>query len=274
MTKNLSSYINELDSLDSEHDSINAHNNYNNISVFENMIDNPKEKIEFNIFRPLNNNEKIEVEGKNNFHFINNSDLINNNRMITKKNDNKKNFSKKITKFICTKRIIRNRNYRKDAYIKHFKAIFGKYLKNKLNSLKDKCFPFFSLNRFSTPNYSFIGNPKKKDNYTFLSWKIKDILVYGENKNTINRQYNNKLIIQFIENNHNKSYDKISYNQLVHFLNNKLEIAFYDFYNDKAEFDKLRNDVECIFDDKYFQEETGVSLLEKFGFLKVMLNNK
>jgi len=175
--------------------------------------------------------------------------------------------------FICEKEK-KDKLYRKDAYFKHFKAIFVKYLKNKLNNLKDLCFPNFILNKFSTPNYRFTGNAKQIDNYNFLSWSIKEILIYNENKKNENRQYNNKLLIEYIEKNEKKAKDKKSYHELVIYFNNKLENAYIEFYDNKNEFDKLQNDKDCIFYDKYFRKETGMSLLEKNGFLKVIKNKK
>ena len=101
-----------------------------------------------------------------------------------------------------------------------------------------------------------------------------NILIYGENKNTINRQYNNKLIINYIENNEKKCIEKIVYKHLINYLNNNLENAYIDFYNDNDEFYNLLSDKDCIFYDKFFKEETGFSLLEKNGFIKVISNNK
>lgn len=160
--------------------------------------------------------------------------------------------------------------YRKDGYYKHFKVIFGRFLKNKVNKLKNICFPSYNKNNFSTPNYKYIGNPKEKDNYNFLSFTIKDIFIYGKEKLKQNRQYNNLLIINFIENNERKAKDKNAYKKLILFLNDKLENAFIDFYNDENEFKKINNDKDCIFFDEYFKKDTGFSLLEKNGFLKAI----
>ena len=55
-------------------------------------------------------------------------------------------------------------------------------------------------------------------------------------------------------------------------LNNKLETAFIEFYNDKNESRQLQNDNLCIFYDKYFKEEAGFSLIEKNGLLKIIFN--
>ena len=163
-----------------------------------------------------------------------------------------------------------HKKYRKDGYYKHFKVIFGKYLKNKANKLKNICFPEYSNNNFSTPNYKYIGNPKEKDNYNFLSYKVKDILVYGKDKNKHNRQYNNEILINYIEKNEKKSKDKIAYEKLIVFLNISLEEAFINFYNDKNQFEKINKDKICVFSDAYFKKETGISLLEKNGFLIAM----
>ena len=167
-----------------------------------------------------------------------------------------------------------NKKYRKDAYYKHFKVIFGKYLKNRINELKNICFPEFKKNNFSSPNYKFTGNPKEKENYIFLSWKIKEILTYAEDKKNKNRQYNNNLLIEYIENNKNKAKDKISYEKLIYILFQTLEEAIEDFYNDKNEFEKINNDKNCLFYDKYFKKNTNISLLEKNGFLKAIKRKK
>ncbi len=164
----------------------------------------------------------------------------------------------------------KNKKYRKDAYYKHFKVMFGKYLKNRVNALKNICFPDYNKNNFSSPNYKYTGNPKEKENYNFLSYKVKDILVYGENKNKQNRQYNNNLLIDFIEKNKAKAKDKICYEKLIFVLFQPLEKAIEDFYNDENEFEKINQDKKCLFYDKYFKKETNFSLLEKNGFLKAV----
>ena len=188
-------------------------NKYN--SFFDNTRDY-KEKIEVNNII-YNTNQKIEIEHTKYFKNLNfsHSNLNNDKNEIfivkkekkyynNKKIDEIKNLSSFIGKkgeinlrkniFVCEKEK-KDKLYRKDAYFKHFKAIFVKYLKNKLNNLKDLCFPNFILNKFSTPNYKFTGNAKQIDNYNFLSWSIKEIFIYSENEKNENRQYNNKLLI-------------------------------------------------------------------------------
>ena len=62
-----------------------------------------------------------------------------------------------------------------------------------MDSFKNKCFPFYSKNNFSSPSYKYTGNPKEKDNLIYLSFKIKDIMIKGGDKAAFNRQYNNEL---------------------------------------------------------------------------------
>jgi hypothetical protein len=129
------------------------------------------------------------------------------------------------------------------------------------------------INNFSTPNYYYTGNPKIIDNYKFLSWTIKEIIILKQNKGNQNRQFNNKILIDYIEKNENKSVSKDSYKEFINFIDNKLEHAFLDFYENKNEFIKISKDKDCIFFDKCFKRETGFSLLEKNGFLKVLKNH-
>ena len=110
---------------------------------------------------------------------INKSLIINkqqNNKLDKNEKGNKEKENKKIIKFFGCK--MKQKIYRKDYYYKHFKSLFGKYLKNKVNNLKNICFPNYINNNFSTPNYSFIGNAKELDNFIFLSWSVKNILIY------------------------------------------------------------------------------------------------
>ena len=163
--------------------------------------------------------------------------------------------------------------YRKDAYYKHFKVNLGKYIKNRMNILKNRCFPYYNRNNFSTPNYKYTGNPKEKDNLNFLSFTIKDILIYGKDKEKFNHQYNNEQLINFIEENEERTNDRIAYNEIIQFLNFRLDDVVRQYYDDEKELYKIKNDQKYVFFDKFFQRETGISLLEKYGFLKVLKKN-
>ena len=139
-----------------------------------------------------------------------------------------------------------------------------------MNILKNRCFPYYNRNNFSTPNNRYTGNPKEKDNLNFLSFTIKDILIYGKDKEKFNHQYNNEQLINFIEENEERTNDRIAYNEIIHFLNFRLEDVIRQYYDDEKELYKIKNDKKYIFFDKFFQRETGISLLEKYGFLKVL----
>ena len=91
---------------------------------------------------------------------------IHNNYSNKPKNKNINDFKSKIKKF--TTNILSDVIYRKNAYYKHFKVNLGKYIKNRMNLFKNKCFPFLSKNNFSSPNYKYTGNPKEKDNFYFF----------------------------------------------------------------------------------------------------------
>ena len=269
----------------------------------ENWRKGDKEKIEIEIDNIINKKIEIKIaENKTPYHNIlnnnnnnkllfliektkrrrklnmnNTNELIINNKKnnIREENNLVNNFCKESTKsnkFICHN-IQKEKIYRKDYYYKHFKAIFGKYVKNKINDLKNKCFPNLIFNNFSTPSYYFIGNPKEIDNFNFLSWSIKEIMIYKENVKKINRQHNNRLLIDYINKSGEKTKDKKAYTELIAYINNKLENAFLDFYENQNEFDKICKDENCIFFDNFFKKETGYSLLEKYGFLKVIQKN-
>ena len=84
------------------------------------------------------------------------------------------------------------------------------------------------------------------------------------------RQYNNELLIKFIDKNENGASNKIAYAELINFLNYSLEKIIIHFYDDENECNKLKNDSKCIKFDSFFKRETGISLLEKNGFIKAI----
>ena len=234
-----------------------------NNSIFTSEVSNEifiRNKEEIN-FRPFSNSINISSL-ENNIEIENNTKNKSLNKITTN--------SKILNDCIPSIQFKENKKFRKDAYYKHFKALFGKSLKNKINQLKNRCFPSLKKNEFSTPSYKYIGNPKEKDNYIFLNYKIKDLLIYGKDSIKQNRQDNNEKIINYIENNNEKAKDKMAYETLIIFLNDTLENIFIQFYNDKNQFRKIENDKDCIFYDKIFKKQTGISLLEKNGFIKAV----
>ena len=260
---NIQSYHLNFDQNESFSVFINMEQNFNNeelkLLCEENLfysfkINNKfkKKDIIFNIQKNQNRNKKVIQKTYNN--------EIKNKKIIDFKLNSKK----------FSTNILSNVIYRKDAYYKHFKVNLGKYIKNRVNSIKNKCFPFYSRNNFSSPNYKYIGNPKEKDNFIFLSFKIKDILIKDKNKTTFNRQYNNDLLISFIEKNEEKAIDKNAYKELIQFLNEKLEDVIIQFYDDEKEYKRINQDQKSIYFDQFYKRDTGISLLEKYGFVKAL----
>ena len=207
-----------------------------------------------------------------------NTDLCNTNNILYYNNKSKKDSNKDTQiKFISKKEILDKNNinnikliYRKDAYYKHFKSIFARYIKDKANKLKNICFPHYNKNNFSALSYKYTGNPKEADNLKFLSLNVKDIIIMGKNIKRKNRQYNNELLIRYIEANKELTKDKEAYIDLINFLNNSVEEELIIFYNDKLEYVNLVNDVKCRLFDKHFKSETGISLLDRNGFIQVL----
>jgi len=106
--------------------------------------------------------------------------------------------------------------------------------------------------------------------YIFLSFKIKELLILGKDKKNKNRQYNNKILIIFLENNEAKTKDKEAYYELIKFLNESVENELFKFYKNKEEMKNINKDSKCLLFDKYFKNETGISLLESNGFIKIL----
>ena len=207
-----------------------------------------------------------------------NTDLCNTNNILYHNNKSKKDSNKDTQiKFISKKEILDKNNinnikliYRKDAYYKHFKSIFARYIKDKANKLKNICFPYYNKNNFSALSYKYTGNPKEADNLKFLSLNVKDIIIMGKDIKRKNRQYNNELLIRYIEAKKELTKDKEAYIDLINFLNNSVEEELIIFYNDKLEYVNLVNDVKCRLFDKHFKSETGISLLDRNGFIQVL----
>ena len=122
-----------------------------------------------------------------------------------------------------------------------------------MNILKNKSFPYYSKNNFSTPNYKYTGNPKEKDNFIFLSFTIKELLIYGKDKLKYNRQYNNEQLIIFLEDNESRAEDKNEYGKMKKFLNSTLEEAIIQFYDDEEEFEKFKKNLKAINYDTYYR---------------------
>ena len=244
------------DFIDSSLDDANFYElfDYKNKNLNNNLLSLPEKKL-FEIEIKQNNNYNINLE------FL---------PKQIDKNDNKKEIKFISKKELDMENIKENKNnyiYRKDAYYKHFKSLFAKYIKDKANKLKNICFPHFDKNNFFAISYKYTGNPKEKDNLQFLSFSIKDLLTYGKDKILKNRQYHNELLIKCIEQKESSSKDKIIYTELINFLYNTVENELINFYQEN---EIIKNDSRCLFFDERYKSETNNSLIEKYGFLKIL----
>ena len=53
-------------------------------------------------------------------------------------------------------------------------------------------------------------------------------------------------------------------------MNSSIEDELITFYNDNSEFENTNQDNKCQFFDKNFKNETGISILEKYGYIKIL----
>ena len=67
--------------------------------------------------------------------------------------------------------------------------------------------------------------------------------------------------------------DNVFYKKIIQFLHLKLEDVIRQYYDEEKEFNKITNCRKYIYFDKFFKRETGISLLEKYGFLKALKKN-
>ncbi len=102
-----------------------------NKTPYQNQLDNNNENKLLFLIEKTKRKKKLSMNNNNEL-------MINNDKNSIRKNILEKNFykeskkSKKNNKFICHN-VQKEKIYRKDYYYKHFKAIFGKYVKNKIN---------------------------------------------------------------------------------------------------------------------------------------------
>ena len=82
----------------------------------------------------------------------------------------------------------------------------------------------------------------------------------------------NITVIKYIEKNEEIAKDKITYIELINFLTNTVEDELIKFYRNITEFESINKDPKCLFFDKYYRNETGISLLETDGFIKILKN--
>ncbi len=88
-----------------------------------------------------------------------------------------------------------------------------------------------------------------------MSFKFKDLLFSGKDEKIKKRQYNNELLIKYIEKNANIAEDKKVYSDLIQFLYNTIENEMINFYKNKKELEFMNKDLICLFFDFHFKKE-------------------
>jgi hypothetical protein len=168
-----------------------------------------------------------------------------------------------------------------ERYLQAFKKEFSFYLIIQLNNLIQEIFlsEEFKKIEIKLPNSKdFIRIAAIKHNYLFLSFTVQEILCYFTNNkknNKKNKKINNKnqkenainikKIFDYIESHGNaKKFEKI-----ISFLNMTLENAYIDFYKSTIFF-RFANEEITLIRDKQFKIVYGFSLLEKYGFLRLL----
>ena len=165
------------------------------------------------------------------------------------------------------------KNTKIERYLQAFKKEFSFYLIMQLNNLIQEIILSEVLKKIE------IKLPNSKDftriadiqhNYLFLSFTVKEILCYYTNNDKNNKYQkenviNNKKIFDYIESHGNaKKFEKI-----ISFLNMTLENAYIDFYQSTIFF-RFANEEITLIRDKQFKIVYGFSLLEKYGFLRML----
>ena len=108
-----------------------------------------------------------------------------------------------------------------------------------------------------------------------MSCKIKELLIFGKDEKIKNRQYNNKTLIIFLENNEAKTKDKEAYFELVKFLNESVENELFKFCKNKEKWKiliKIRNAYYLINTLKMKQVFLFWKIMDLLKFWKININ--
>ena len=154
-------------------------------------------------------------------------------------------------------------------YQKRFVNFLTKYGDNLIQSIK---LPTKKIKKFKlhVPNSSFISHTKKRDNYKFLSFTVKDIFYYVKTgvdlkKNPLKRK--NKILNDTILNYIESLDEDEQFEEVKIFFKMTIEEA-YKLFEESEDFKKFAMDPKTILLDKEFKNKNDFSLLEKNGFIK------
>ena len=147
-----------------------------------------------------------------------------------------------------------------DYLIKKLKVKSSQYMVHFINSLIQKYFPKKNL-KISKPNSKYYTSvTKAQKNLEFMKMKLKEILVFGKEKETGTLQNNNFDVIKKIE----------AEQELKDVLEDSLENFYQVKFFDSDFFDEFCSDPVNIRIDDEFRKERGYSLRSKSGFFKYL----
>lgn len=179
----------------------------------------------------------------------------------------------KLINFIDIKKP-KSKIYRNDYYIKKFKVeCFSNYATKKLNKILKECnFPKnLGLTKIYMPNNkAFTSVANLKVNQNFLPMKIKDIFCLEEGNGQY--QVQNRIIFDKILSHKKNAKNIKAYEIMIRYLNMTIEEIIKEYYFSE-EFENFKTNLDIIEYDEAFQKEKKFSLLEDFGFLKLIQNN-
>ncbi len=157
------------------------------------------------------------------------------------------------------------RNFRVDDAKKHFKVAINNFALDKLNYLiKNSLLSKKLKKKIHSPNFKkFTSNVKELDNYEFLSYQLKDILVIGQKDN--NLQSKNLFNIEKIFD-YKKCPEETK--KIKDFLNKNYEEIIKLFYESEM-FQKFKNNELTKFFNNGIEKEKKLSLLEDYGLIKL-----
>ena len=162
-----------------------------------------------------------------------------------------------------------------DYYFQHFKREFAHYYTNLLNDSIKKCEFRNKIKNFSVPNNeSFQAKSNYSINKEYLNYKMEDIFTNIKyiKKFKGGRQIGNKDTIISIKN--SECQNQNEYNILLKLLAKKLEMGYKLFYDDKMSFLKFQKKDLTRYYDYFFKKMYGYSLIENYGIIKFIKNEK
>ena len=158
--------------------------------------------------------------------------------------------------------LIRNKSNRCDSLLIKFKVIVGKWFISNINK-KIKILRNNSIIKRGIKFYSF--NYKKftlkvsySQNKEWLKYKMRDLLLLGEEENQIKNEKGIKSLYKK---------NKIELNEIKKMLESSYEEIIKKFYLSK-EFDEFKEDKRVKELDFNFEKVMNMSLLENYGFIK------